>query len=219
MLRVFLIIVAVLAAAAVALIYWQWDNVQALRYASSASQEQIAEDMEENQKEFAAAAEEYGLKDVSISEEEAEALSQGIISVDEMAQKILKRAANTGSSGSAGSDPSNDPEIQRLIASLYALRGSYTSQLNGLLASAKSEYAALAPEAQTGTARRNIVSKAISSASALEGTCDGQVASIVSSMRSRLKELGQDDSLADRVMSAYQQEKKLRKASYMSQFS
>ena len=88
MLRVFLIIVAVLAAAAVALIYWQWDNVQALRYASSASQEQIAEDMEENQKEFAAAAEEYGLKDVSISEDEAEALSQGIISVDEMAQKI-----------------------------------------------------------------------------------------------------------------------------------
>lgn len=214
-----IVIIAVLAAAAVVLVCWQWDNVQALRYASGASEEQIAEDMKKNQQEFAAAAAEYGLKDVSISEEEAEALSQGIISVDEMAQQILQRTENAASSGSSGGDPSNDPEIQRLIASVYALRSSYTSQLNGLLASVKSEYAALAPEAQTGTARRSIVSKAISSASAMEGTCDGQVASIVSSMRSRLKELGQDDSLADRVMSAYQQEKKLRKASYMSQLS
>ncbi len=221
-LRILLIVVAVLAAAAVALIFWQWDNIQALRYASSASQEQIAEDMKENEQEFEAAAEEYGLKDVSISDEEAEALSQGVITIDEMAQQILNRAANEVSSTKGASlegSAANDPEVQRLIASLYALRGSYSSKLSGLLASAKSEYAALPPEQRTGTARRNIMSKAISSASAMEGECDSQVSGIVSSLRSRLKELGQDEGLADRVMSAYQQEKKLRKASYMAQFS
>ena len=221
-LRVVVTVAAILAAAAAALIWWQWDNIQALKYAVGASEQEIAAGMEENEQEFSKAAQEYGLKDVNISEEEAKALASGVISVDEMAQRILERSENKSSSNKGDKNKGNadtDPEVQQLIASLYALRGSYSSQLNGVMASAKSKFAALAPEQRTGAAKRRIMSEAISSASALEGSCDGQVSSLVSSLRSRLKELGQDTSLADRVMSAYEQEKKLRKASYMSQLS
>ena len=125
---------------------------------------------------------------------------------------------NTGSAGSSsGTDASNDPEVQRIVASLYVLRSSYSSQLAGLTSAAKSEFASLPAEQQTASAKRRIVAAKISEASALESSCDAQVSSLVSSLRARLTELGMDTSLADQIQSSYNQEKTLKKASYLSQ--
>lgn len=215
---------------------WQRDNLEALRYAVSMSEEELGQSMEENQEEFDAIAREYGIPAIGLTEEELAALESGGESAAEIADRLLSSYGGAVDDGSGagsqeGSDTSSgdngdsaedvssdtDSEIQRLITSLYVLRSSYTSRLDGLISEASSEFYSLAPESRTDTARRRIVATKISEASSLESSCDAQVESICEQIRVCLSGSGQDTSLADRVMSAYQQEKALKKASYLSQ--
>lgn len=210
-----LIVLAVIVAVAAALVVWQWDNIKALRYAASTSDEELEQQMEENQREFDETAKEYGVPDISLTDDEIAALEGGDENLDGVVDRVM--SGSDGESETNDSSGTQDAEVQRLITSLYVLRSSYSSRLNGLISEAKSEFMSLAPEKRTDTARRRIVAAKISEASSLESSCDAQVNSLVQSLRSRLSALGQDTSVADQIMSAYQQEKTLRKASYMSQ--
>lgn len=210
---IIIIIVAILLAAVCAALVWQWDNIKALKYSQSMSEEEIQSELDENQKEFDQVAEEFNISDMNLTQEQINAVVSGALKVEDVVDTVI--GSSEGTSG--GSDASQDAEVQRIVASLYVLRSSYASQLAGLAGSAKSEFASLPAEQQTATAKRRIVAAKISEASALESSCDAQVSSLLSSLRSRLTELGQDTSLADQIQSSYNQEKTLKKASYLSQ--
>ncbi len=235
---IILILICIIVAAAAVVTIWQWDNIKALRYALGTSEEELEQEMAATQQELDDAAKEYNVPEIDLTDEELAALESGDMDLNSVVDRVLAAAGassegtgssdDSGSQGTSGSGDSGDTgsgdtsagqdaEVQRLITSLYVLRSSYSSRLSGLVSAAKSEFAALPAEQRTDTARRRIVASKISEASSLESSCDAQVNSIYQQLKSRLSELGQDTSRADQILSAYQQEKTLAKAQYMSQ--
>ena len=219
-LKAFFLVILLIVIVILCLAVWQRQNISAVMHGLQTDTEDIEQEMEENEQAMDDAVSDYNIPDTYVSEEVAESIIDGTMDVNKVVDEILKKQdSKSGSSGSDSSSAlssSSDAEIQRLITKLYVLRGSYTSKLNGLISSAKSEFNALPESQRTDTARRRIISSKISQGSALEGACDAQVSAIVSQIRSRLSAAGQSTALADQIMSAYQSEKQLRKSYYMS---
>lgn len=223
--HIILILICIIVAAAAVITIWQWDNIKALRYAMTSSEEELEQERAAAQQELDEAAEKYNVPEINLTEDELAALESGDTDLGSVVDRVLA-AAETASgetddggndSGNENTSASQDSEVQRLITSLYVLRSSYSSRLSGLVSEAQSEFAALPAEQRTDTARRRIVASKISEASSLESSCDAQVNSIYQQLKSRLSELGQDTSGADQILSTYEQEKTLTKAQYMSQ--
>ena len=113
-------------------------------------------------------------------------------------------------SGTASSDPEHvyaepnpecDAKINALMSELYSLESSARSDVSSAIQSAKDEYHALPASERTFG---NKVSIAFSHLSAVESTYDSAVSSVVSEMRSILREYNQPETVADQAWSYYQ---------------
>ena len=116
--------------------------------------------------------------------------------------------------GTASSDPEHvyaepnpecDAKINALMSELYALESSARSDVSSAIQSAKDEYHALPASQRTFG---NKVSIAFSHLSAVESTYDSAVSSVVSEMRSILREYNQPETVADQAWSYYQSAKR-----------
>ena len=116
-------------------------------------------------------------------------------------------------SGTASSDPEHvyaepnpecDAKINALMSELYSLESSARSDVSSAIQSAKDEYHALPASERTFG---NKVSIAFSHLSAVESTYDSAVSSVVSEMRSILREYNQPETVADQAWSYYQSAK------------
>ena len=115
--------------------------------------------------------------------------------------------------GTASSDPEHvyaepnpecDAKINALMSELYALESSARSDVSSAIQSAKDEYHALPASQRTFG---NKVSIAYSHLSSVESTYDSAVSSVVSEMRSILREYNQPETVADQAWSYYQSAK------------
>lgn len=116
-------------------------------------------------------------------------------------------------------DSETDAKMERiaeLVARIYVYRDIYTAQLESIKNSAIAEYLALPESEQTSTAKRNIAMSCLSAATSLESECDSEVNTILAELRTLLKEVGGDSSLADEIKAAYAQQKALLKARYLN---
>ena len=116
-------------------------------------------------------------------------------------------------SGTASSDPEHvyaepnpecDAKIDALMSELYSLESSARSDVSSAIQSAKDEYHALPASQRTFG---NKVSIAYSHLSSVESTYDSAVSSVVSEMRSILREYNQPETVADQAWSYYQSAK------------
>ena len=116
-------------------------------------------------------------------------------------------------SGTASSDPEHvyaepnpecDAKIDALMSELYSLESSARSDVSSAIQRAKDEYHALPASERTFG---NKVSIAFSHLSAVESTYDSAVSSVVSEMRSILREYNQPETVADQAWSYYQSAK------------
>ena len=96
------------------------------------------------------------------------------------------------------------------------MEAEYTDWLAQANQSAIDEFTALPESEQTTANKYNIGMKYLSAALEKEKECDARMASIEDSVRSILKQLGEDTSLADEIHSAYLEEKAAKKAYYLS---
>ena len=101
-------------------------------------------------------------------------------------------------------NPECDAKINALMSELYALESSARSDVSSAIQSAKDEYHALPASEQTFF---NKVSIAYSHLSSVESTYDSAVSSVVSEMRSILREYNQPETVADQAWSYYQSAK------------
>ena len=124
---------------------------------------------------------------------------------------------NRSSGSSTLSEAAYEGEVKALVQQLYAVKGRAESGLNACIASAKAEYKSLPPEQQTQSRKIAICMSKAGQLSALQASCDKEVNSIVSQMRSVLKANGQSTALADQAMSSYKSQKSARRAALMSQ--
>ena len=116
--------------------------------------------------------------------------------------------------GTASSDPEHvyaepnpecDAKINALLSELYSLESSARSDVSSAIQSAKDEYHSLP------ASERNLINKAsiaYKHLSSVESTYDSAVSSVVSEMRSILREYNQPGTLADQAWSYYQSAKR-----------
>lgn len=205
---------------------WQWNNLSALRYGLTMDQDTLDAKLEENQAVLDQAMEDYDIGGYAFSEEEVAQLTDGTLSAQEAARKLLEQKADAAqdqpAQEPAGEQPAQpaetqDPEaeIKELIATMYALRASYLGKLDAVVQSAIDEYTA---GEHTADNRTKVVYSKIDELAAMEKECDGQVADVVSRLRELLKATGQDDTLARQVEETYREEKSLKKAYYLNEF-
>ena len=117
---------------------------------------------------------------------------------------------STGASSESPShtyDPPNpecDAKIASLTSELYSLESSARSDVSSAIQSAKDEYHSLP------ASERNLINKAsiaYKHLSSVESTYDSAVSSVVSEMRSVLREYNQPETVADQAWSYYQSAK------------
>lgn len=120
--------------------------------------------------------------------------------------------SQSGTSGNANDpghvyDPPNpecDAKISSLMSELYSLESSARSDVSSAIQSAKDEYHALPASQRTFANKVSIAYKHLSS---VESTYDSAVSSVVSEMRSVLREYNQPETVADQAWSYYQSAK------------
>lgn len=224
------------------LIWWQRDNIQAIRDGLQYSSEEIEEKLQENQQtiqDAVNAAPEVVVRDVT--EEEKQALKEGTITQEELADRLIgseQVPSNVNdvpvqSSQQQGSStpveeatpeekpPTVDPEYQKkvsaIVAEVYVLREQYTIELDNMYETAKAEYKSMSEKERT---KENLVDWAagyMSKAIKLEKSCDAKMDEIVLRLDTLIRENNGDLSLVDTVVYTYASEKSLKKAWYMSE--
>ena len=101
-------------------------------------------------------------------------------------------------------NPECDAKIASLTSELYSLESSARSDVSSAIQSAKDEYHALPASERTLVNKASIAYKHLSS---VESTYDSAVSSVVSEMRSVLREYNQPETVADQAWSYYQSAK------------
>ena len=236
-------VVGVLVVAGAAAAAWQWNNLSALRYGLTMDRDTLDQRLEENKAALNQAMDEYQISEYTFSNEEVAQLTDGSMTAQEAAQKLLEQSptpsentqaaqpeqpsqpAQSGQTGQS-SQPAQDvqpeqtpspeeQEIKELIATMYVLRATYVGKLDAVVQSAIDEYVA---GEHTSENRTNVVYSKMDELIAMEKECDGEVAAVVSRLRELLKATGQDDTLARQVEETYWEEKSLKKAYYLNEF-
>lgn len=121
-----------------------------------------------------------------------------------------------GSSGSSGGQTKEDITA-KYTAKLLGIRGAFEGRVNGLISSAKTEYAALPAEQQTSSAQSAILSSKMGEAGALEAECDAKVDALLSEMSAELSAAGQSTDAVGQLRSYYEETKANTKAAYLAQ--
>ncbi len=172
----------------------------------------------------------------SLTSEDLEKLVSGELTLADLEQKqtetsqtpASEAAASSGTASSASSSseetadtsathPAYEDELKALLQQLYAVKARAESGLNSCIASAKAEYKALPKEKQTTTRKIAIVLGKTSELEKLQSSCDKEVDSIISQMRTLLIENGQSTELADQAQASYEAQKKERIAALKSE--
>lgn len=222
------LLAAVLVAATVA--YTQRGNIKALVTYSTVKKEDISNEIAQSKESVNEALADYDLPYVrDFTPEEELMLMKGEITYEEALENIKSgnsdkadntekntsgEKSNSTKSSSAEEKSTDTPkdEVGELVGELYSIKAYYLGELGGVMGKMKAEYSALPPEQKTTSAKVSIVENNLSYAASLESECDAKVYDIVEKIRAK------DSSLADTIANAYEDEKALKKAYYLSSY-
>lgn len=181
-----------------------------------------------------------------LTEEENEKLSKGELTEDEVIDLIIGKKEEIPQESEKGDASTTDTEkptdstkptskpqasskvdndklteannrIAKLVGKMYVLKSQFTGKLEEVKKWVVSEYQKLSAEEKKSMAVKTKIGKeAIARATALEKDCDAQVESILSEISTLLKETGQSTDLVKQIREAYNEEKQLTKAYYVS---
>lgn len=215
---VWLTVLAVLLIGIVLLVWWQWNNLTALRYAMQYTAEQKQELAKKNEAVMKELTENFSGVNFDLLPQEAKTLlSKGELT-EETAVAILTgqltwEAYQAKETNSANVTNSYQPSrVDDIIAKIYVLRASYTGKIDALVGQALSDY-----RAKKGT-KSELISRYVSRGYALEGECDAEMEALLSELQKELKRTNTDAGLISKVRSAYQTEKSLKKATIIEQY-
>lgn len=219
--KIALIVAGVVIVAGVAVTAWQWNNLKAAVYLMTMDQDTLTTRLDENRQVLDTAMEEYQITPYEFSQEQIDALASGELDPQALAAQLLAEEDAQQAASSADPDSTTEPfaaekaEIRELIATMYVLRATYVGKLEVIVQEAIDEYVA---GEHTAENRQKVVYSKFDQLTALESECDAKVADVVARLRTLLKTIGQDDTLAKEVEQTYQEEKSLKKAYYVQEF-
>lgn len=231
--RVFLILVFIFIALIGVGMTWQWKNINAVKQAVKYSREELALQIDQQKMQVETLLEKYQLKKVTdFSFEEEEAIRKGELTLEQAVEKVKMReaAAQVTAEPSASSetkqeiaqsdetDTSQNSKdlIQDTISQMYMLKAKYIGKLGELERAAISDYKALSSEERKSGGVKKIISKYMPAGLATESSCDTEVANILATLKTQLQQMNASTEIIKEIQSAYEQEKVLKKAYYLS---
>ena len=213
LLSVFLILGILIAI----LVKWQWNNIMAVHYATTYSEEELHRMQEENDKIISEITGQISDIDVSrLPEEARELLQKGELS-EETAVAILTGKITWEEYKETQQVPADTTTYSPgytndIIAQIYVLRSSYTGKLDSLVSQAWGEYRS------GGISKTDLISKYVGIGYGLEAECDGKMEALLSQLSDALAFRGEDLSLVDTIRRTYQSEKSIKKAEMIAKY-
>ncbi len=224
--KIILIIFIILALVIAGVLYWQRDNIAALRMAMTYDTQQIAEQMSEQDKALKQQIETYfpdGIRD--FTEEEIAMIEKGEVTEKQMLAKIVGEAASakpapqTAPTAQEPTKAEKEQEIiGRYVSQLYTLEGEYIGRIESLISSALAEYKQKRDGKNNRSLQLSIGAAYTGKLTALEGECDGRVNTLLSQMEAELDAIGADKTILSTIRAAYKNEKTTKRAYYMSKY-
>ncbi|MEL7647934.1 MAG: hypothetical protein AAGU76_07560 [Sedimentibacter sp.] len=233
--KVLIALLILIAAAAGVVVYYYGDNISALISGMNSSSEDLAVKMNENREKLKTQVEKYTSVQVAdMSAEDEEKLLSGEISLEDVAEKYnlpvdyMRDDDVTGISYKstapvAVSKNDNTNEIDAVVGEsvsrMYALKAKYVNKLGELERAVFKEYSSLPKEKQNDDAKYKIVLNNLNYVSELEKKCDDEVSNVLASLQTELEKLEGDTEIIGILQKAYQDEKEVKKAYYMSLYN
>lgn len=215
--KVLLIILIAFILAVVALGIWQRDNITAVVKMATSSSDEIAKEMDDTKKKLEEDLKKQNIIVVSdFTAEEEKQILKGELSVEEAVANLNTQYENSQKKPVAANNPKADKLIGEKTVELYSLKAYYLGQLGQMEATVKAEYAAMPKEKKNLIGKKDLVSRHMGTAIGLMNQCDARVEKILAELKSGLESIKADTSIIKTIRTAYENEKNLKKAYYLS---
>ncbi len=212
-----LTILAVLVLPVIAVGIWQRDNIGAVVKMVTSSSDEIAKEMNDTKKKLEDDLKKQNINVVSdFTAEEEKQILKGKLSVEEAVATLTEKYKSSQNNTSSNNSSQVDKLIGEKTVELYSLKAYYLGQLGQMESRVKSEYASLPDEKKNVIGKKDIVNRHMSTAVGLMNQCDARVEKILAELKSGLESLKADTSIIKTIRSAYENEKNLKKAYYLS---
>ncbi len=227
-LKIFGIVILCLATLTGGLAIWQRDNIKAIITGLRYSEEELSEMMTDAQNELKEVAKNFTETEIrDFTEEERQQIALGEVSAGEIIAKIITEATSQSLNqnshnqqlGNDSDGKTTDMIISEHVAKLYSLKSSYIGQIDTIMAQGESEYYSMAAQGKAAEARKTLLSKYMGKLSSLEGACDSEVDSVISSLTNELKARNHSLDVIKTIRSAYANEKSIKKAQLIKKYS
>lgn len=108
----------------------------------------------------------------------------------------------------------SESRLNQLIAQVYLLKSSFSGRIDSLIEQAKAEYIANNCQNKAG-----IAGKYLRKGTDMEAECDARMESLLAEISSELQKTGGDSSIVSEIRSAYKNEKSIKKAELVAEYS
>lgn len=209
--RIVLIVLLIVLITAAALAWHYRDYLRAFSDAKQYSSEDLQQQLDDNQAALEELLSEY--LPVEPSEQETIPSNQESTQTQQSTASSLPESASTQEQEVAEELPP-DPEITAIVAAFYQLRDEYGSKLEDIKARAYEEYRQTKP---SKSELPQMALKYVREATLLEVECDQQVLALLDKLSKHIKNNGGDESLPEKILELYLNEKRVKKAWYYSE--
>lgn len=223
--RTIAIVVGVLVLGLAWFAYTQRNNLKALYLAMTTDAETLQQRQEEQDQKRDEILQQYGLTVPDVSQTGEDNSEEG--QTDPTATPGAEESPSVGESTEPTQKPSSNPDqnseeamkaqLQAYVNQLYQVEARYRAYIDGVVASAKQEFAALPKEQKNSDNKMKIVRAKVGTLMAQENACDAEVETILSNMQAVLKQYGQSTELVDEIRLYYEDSKATWKAAKMTE--
>lgn len=207
--------------------YMQKDNINALKYATSYSEQEIESKLIENNDILNE--EIRKISDIEyeeLSEKDRENLKNGTLTAEDAVEIIAQKSFNkteVNNEHNQLSEPDKAENIQLsnvegLLAQIYVAKAEFLNSIDSLVSQVKSEWTSLDSSEKTTARKKDMISKYTSIGKNLENQCDANMETLLAQLEAELAKTGGDMSIATTIRNTYTEEKSLRKAELISKY-
>lgn len=231
--RTILIVVVVLLLGLGWFAYTQRNNLKALYLAMTTDSETLQQRQEEQDKKRDEILQQYGLTIPDVSQPGgdepggeqtdptatpgAEESPSAVESAQPTQTPVQTPASKPAQGQEQDSEAAMRAQLQTYVNQLYQVEARYRAYIDGIVASAKQEFAALPKEQKNSDNKMKIVRGKVDTLIAQESACDAEVEGILSNMQAVLKQYGQSTELVDEIRFYYEDSKATWKAAKMTE--
>lgn len=189
-----------------AVVFANRQNIMAVYFALTNSQDNISQKLNDNQKdsdEILNSLTQTQMRD--LTQDEVQNYNDGKLSENDAVELIKGENSKGGSTDD-------------LIAKMYLLRAEYKGMIDSLLNEAKNEVKSIPKENLTFSKKLDLADKYLSKGSALESQCDEKMETLISKLKSEISKNGGDVKIISKIRQMYENEKQLKKSELINKY-